>query len=147
MRCPLSLKKKFSRELCRWKEDFDGWISCAVIRRTIFLCADRQLVSRIGSVSIRTEIFLAPYQEMAESEHVTNSLRSFVGNILVKMSGSRIKAFWMHYMTNLDEIVERGHPSNCFFMTLAWKFRRGHLVIGSSVRPSVCPSVCLSVCP
>ena len=34
------------------------------------------------------------------------------------------------------------------FMPPAWKVRRGHLVIGSSicpVRPFVCPSVCLSV--
>ena len=30
-------------------------------------------------------------------------------------------------------------------MPPAWKVRRGHLVIGSSVRPSVCPSVCPSV--
>ena len=30
-------------------------------------------------------------------------------------------------------------------MPPAWKVRRGHLVIGSSVRPSVCPSVCNSV--
>ena len=27
------------------------------------------------------------------------------------------------------------------FMPPAWKVRRGHLVIGSSVRPSVCASV------
>ena len=32
-------------------------------------------------------------------------------------------------------------------MPPAWKVRRGHLVIGLSVRPSVCLSVCLSVCP
>ena len=31
------------------------------------------------------------------------------------------------------------------FMPPAWKVRRGHLVFGSSVRPSVCPFVCLSV--
>ena len=34
---------------------------------------------------------------------------------------------------------------NFFYMPPTWKIRRGHLVIGSSVRPSVCPSVCLSV--
>ena len=45
-------------------------------------------------------------------------------------------------------------PSSEFlwlFMSPAWKVRRGHLVFGSSVRPSVCPSVRLfvrpSVCP
>ena len=31
------------------------------------------------------------------------------------------------------------------FMPPAWKVRRGHLVIGSSVRPSVCPSVIPSI--
>ena len=31
------------------------------------------------------------------------------------------------------------------FMPPAWKVRRGHLVFGSSVRPSVRPSVCPSV--
>ena len=34
-----------------------------------------------------------------------------------------------------------------FFMPQAWKVRRGHLVIGSPIRPSVCTSVCLSVIP
>ena len=34
---------------------------------------------------------------------------------------------------------------NYFFMPPAWKVRRGHLVIGSSVRLSVCLSVCLSI--
>ena len=35
--------------------------------------------------------------------------------------------------------------NSIIFMPPAWKVRRGHLVIGSSVRPSVCPSVCPSV--
>ena len=38
-------------------------------------------------------------------------------------------------------------PLTCVFMTPAWKVRRGHLVIRSSVRPSVCLFVCLSVIP
>ena len=36
--------------------------------------------------------------------------------------------------------------SMIIFMPPAWKVRRGHLVIGSSVRPSVRPSVCRFVC-
>ena len=39
------------------------------------------------------------------------------------------------------------HIKKWIFMPPAWKVRRGHLVIGSSVRLSVCLSVCPSVCP
>ena len=46
------------------------------------------------------------------------------------------RTFLLHALTYWAEI----------FMPPAWKVRRGHLVIGSSVCLSVCPFVCLSVC-
>ena len=39
----------------------------------------------------------------------------------------------------------QGYAVSIIVMPPAWKVRRGHLVFGSSVRPSVCPSVCPSV--
>ena len=41
-------------------------------------------------------------------------------------------------------LIQNYKGSN-IFMSPAWKVRRGHLVFGSSVRPSVCLSVCNSV--
>ena len=58
--------------------------------------------------------------------------------------------FWPHWISTRGVLIQRAVLRiQRIFMPPAWKVRRGHLVIGSSVRPSVClsvrPSVCLSV--
>ena len=56
--------------------------------------------------------------------------------------------YQIYYSRNIvfDIWVPSEFDCDTVFMLPAWKVRRGHLVFGSSVRPSVCPSVRPSVC-
>ena len=64
---------------------------------------------------------------------------SFIGHCKSKCSREMLK---IYIYINMDVIL---FFVTSIFMPPAWKVRRGHLVFGSSVRPSVRPFVCLSV--